>query len=115
MPRVTGTKVQLTIPKLDWKHYGDDKHPEEWLEASLDKQNFMYLRGPDAVMERIKQMVNDQGRETVERIFSREGAVEIGRTDGLTYFRGPKTAMLKMITIAQKSGPGPLERLFMED
>lgn len=114
MPEIKGAVLKLVMPKLDWKHYGDDKYPDFWMEVALDREDFMYMRGPDSVMETIKQMANSQGRSAVERIFSREGAVEIGRRQGLTYFRGPKNAMLKVIKLAKDGGPGPLLRLFME-
>lgn len=115
MPEIKGAVLQLVMPKLDWKHYGDDKDLNFWMEVAVDRDSFMYMRGPDHVMETVKEMANSQGRKAVEIIFSREGAVEIGRRDGMTYFRGPKNAMLKLIKMAQESGPGPLERLVMEE
>jgi len=115
MPEMKAIVLNRVMPKLDWKHYGNDKDPNFWMEVAVDRDSFMYMRGPDHVMEVVKQMANSEGRKAIESIFSREGEVEIGRRDGMTYFRGLKNAMLKLIKMAQESGSGPLERLVMED
>lgn len=98
-----------------WKRYPSDK-PTWWMEVMLEGDTLM-IRGPKDVMSTVRKMADREARGTLteygEDVFKKLGVVIT--YDKLTYFSGPKAKVLKLLRLAEKAGPGPLERMFMEE